>query len=135
MLSQEILELYKKSRLMTYRAMFGRIREKSGSLSATEAYAVDVIYLLGAPTITQLADTLDSLRTIAAQLEKVDWASLEQSTGDMLTQAQRSLTAAEEALSAVNDAAEKLDVEGLNTAVTELLAVMQPLAEFFARFK
>ena len=28
MLSQEILDLYKKSRLMTYRAMFGRIREK-----------------------------------------------------------------------------------------------------------
>ena len=58
MLSQEILDLYKKSRLMTYRAMFGRIREKSGSLSATEAYAVDVIYLLGSPTITQLAETL-----------------------------------------------------------------------------
>ena len=50
MLSQEILDLYKKSRLMTYRGMFGRIREKSGSLSATEAYAVDVIYLLGSPT-------------------------------------------------------------------------------------
>ena len=83
----------------------------------------------------QLADTLVSLRTIATQLEDVDWASLEQSTGDMLSQAQKSLTAAEEALTAVNDAAEKLDVEGLNTAVTELLAVMQPLAEFFARFK
>ena len=83
----------------------------------------------------QLADTLDSLRTISAQLEKVDWAALEQSTGDMLAQAQKSLAAAEEALTAVNDAAEKLDVEGLNTAVTELLAVMQPLAEFFARFK
>ena len=62
-------------------------------------------------------------------------AALEQSTGDMLAQAQKSLAAAEEALTAVNDAAEKLDVEGLNTAVTELLAVMQPLAEFFARFK
>ena len=83
----------------------------------------------------QLADTLDSLRTISAQLEKVDWAALEQSTGNMLAQAQKSLAAAEEALTAVNDAAEKLDVEGLNTAVTELLAVMQPLAEFFARFK
>lgn len=83
----------------------------------------------------QLADTLGSLRAIAAQLEKVDWASLEQSTGEMIAQAQKSLTAAEEALTAVNDAAEKLDVEGLNTAVTELLAVMQPLAEFFARFK
>lgn len=58
MLSQEILELYKQSRLRTYRAMFGRIREKNGSLSATEAYAVDVIFLLGNPTITQLAETL-----------------------------------------------------------------------------
>ena len=55
MLSQEILDLYKKSRLMTYRAMFGRIREKTGSLSATEAYAVDVIYLLGRkPPSTEL---------------------------------------------------------------------------------
>ena len=83
----------------------------------------------------QLADTLDSLRAIAAQLENVDWAALEQSTGDMLAQAQKCLAAAEEALTAVNDAAEKLDVEGLNSAVTDLLAVMQPLAEFFARFK
>lgn len=83
----------------------------------------------------QLADTLDSLRATAAQLENVDWAVLEQSTGDMLAQAQKSLAAAEEALTAVNDAAEKLDVEGLNSAVTDLLAVMQPLAEFFARFK
>ena len=83
----------------------------------------------------QLADTLGSLREIAKQLEDVDWAALEKSTGDMLAQAQKSLTAAEKALAAVNDAAEKLDVEGLNTAVTELLAVMQPLAEFFARFK
>ena len=58
MLSQELLDLYKKTRLKTYRAMFVRIREKSGSLSATEAYAVDVIYLLGSPTITQLAETL-----------------------------------------------------------------------------
>ena len=86
----------------------------------------------------RLVDTVNGLtgeRTISAQLEKVDWAALEQSTGDMLAQAQKSLAAAEEALTAVNDAAEKLDVEGLNTAVTELLAVMQPLAEFFARFK
>ena len=56
--ANEINNLYKKFRLITYQEMFGRIREKDGSLSATEAYAVDVIYLLGNPTITQLADTL-----------------------------------------------------------------------------
>lgn len=58
MLTKEIIRLYKKFRLMTYRGLFGRIREKDGSLSATEAYTVDVIFLLGNPTITQLAETL-----------------------------------------------------------------------------
>ena len=58
MLTEEIIHLYKRSRLLTYREMFGRIREKDGSLSATEAFAADVIYLLEKPTITQLAETL-----------------------------------------------------------------------------
>ena len=58
MLAKEITNLYKKFRLMNYRSLFGTIREKDGSLSATEAYTADVIYLLGNPTITQLADTL-----------------------------------------------------------------------------
>lgn len=58
LLQDEIVSLYNKFRLNTYRALFGRIREKDGSLSATEAYSVDVIYLLGDPTISELADTL-----------------------------------------------------------------------------
>ena len=58
MLAKEITNLYKKFRLMNYRSLFGTIREKDGSLSATEAYAADVVYLLENPTITQLAETL-----------------------------------------------------------------------------
>ena len=58
MLTDEVIQLYKRFRLLNYREMFGRIREKDGSLSATEAFAADVIYLLEKPTITQLADTL-----------------------------------------------------------------------------
>lgn len=58
MLPDPLKELYCKLRLMHYRELFGRIREKDGSLSATEAFAVDVIYLLGNPTVSALADTL-----------------------------------------------------------------------------
>lgn len=58
MLTDEIRKLYKKMRLISYREMFGRIREKDGSLSATEAFAADVIFLLENPTITKLAETL-----------------------------------------------------------------------------
>ena len=80
MLSQEILDLYKKSRLMTYRAMFGRIREKTGSLSATEAYAVDVIYLLGSPTISQLAETLGISQPNAVDALREDYSEDELKT-------------------------------------------------------
>jgi DNA-binding MarR family transcriptional regulator len=43
-------------RLLQYRSLFGRIKDKTGSLSATEAYAVDVIFLLGEPTIKQFSE-------------------------------------------------------------------------------
>ena len=58
MLYEKIKRLYERFRLEHYRALFGRIREKAGSLSATEAYTADVIYLLGSPTVSALADTL-----------------------------------------------------------------------------
>ena len=58
MLTDELSKLYKHFRLINYRELFGRIREKDGSLSATEAFAADVIFLLESPTITQLAETL-----------------------------------------------------------------------------
>lgn len=58
MLYDQVTELDKRFRLIHYRSLFGRIREKSGSLSATESFSVDAIYLLGEPTIKQFADYL-----------------------------------------------------------------------------
>ncbi len=55
MLLKSIMALYQHLRLDSYRRMFGAIREKSGSLSATEAFSADVIYLLGNPTLQQFA--------------------------------------------------------------------------------
>jgi len=55
---QRAVELYKQLRLLNYRDMFCRIKEKDGSLSATEAFAVDVIFLLGSPTISEFAECL-----------------------------------------------------------------------------
>ena len=58
MLYDEIKALYERSRLEHYRELFGRIREKDGSLSATEAFAADVIYLLQDATVSKFADVL-----------------------------------------------------------------------------
>ena len=58
MVYEDAVELYKQLRLMNYRDIFGKIKEKDGSLSATEAFAVDAIYLLGNPTISEFAQCL-----------------------------------------------------------------------------
>lgn len=51
-------ELYRYLRLAHYQKLFATINEKPGSLSATEAFSVEVIYLLGEPTIGEFADFL-----------------------------------------------------------------------------
>ena len=58
MLMNEVLSMYQKLRLMHYQSLFGRIHEKPGSLSATEAFSLDVIYILNKPTIKQFSDFL-----------------------------------------------------------------------------
>ena len=58
MLYQKLKTLYEKVRLQHYRDLFRRVKERDGSLSATEAFAADVIYLLGSPTVSAFADTL-----------------------------------------------------------------------------
>ena len=49
-------ELYRYLRLAHYQNLFATIKEKPGSLSATEAFSVEVIYLLGEPTLGEFAD-------------------------------------------------------------------------------
>ena len=56
MFLQDVNACYEKARLFQYRSLFNLIRERDGSLSATEAYAVDVINILGEPTIKQFSD-------------------------------------------------------------------------------
>lgn len=58
MLYMKMKELYETLRLRHYRDLFSRVKERDGSLSATEAYAADVIYLLGSPTVSAFAETL-----------------------------------------------------------------------------
>lgn len=53
-----ITKCYESFRLLSYQGLFRLLRERDGSLSASEAYAVDVIYLLRGPTVKQFADCI-----------------------------------------------------------------------------
>ena len=55
-IANAVSELYRNLRLSHYRNLFGQLREKAGSLSATEAFSAEVIYLLDRPTIGEFAD-------------------------------------------------------------------------------
>ena len=58
MLKDSLLQLYRWLRLDTYRCIFGSVKEREGSLSATEAFSADVIHLLDTPTLKQFADCI-----------------------------------------------------------------------------
>ena len=59
MLEQEFERLYLKFRLLYYQNLFERINENSVSLSAAEALAAEVIYLLDRPTVKEFAEFLN----------------------------------------------------------------------------
>ena len=58
MLQDNFLEVYDKFKLEFFRRIFELVREREGSLSAMEAFSVEVIRELDAPTIGQFADFL-----------------------------------------------------------------------------
>ncbi len=58
MLDDIFKEVYSKFKLNFYRGIFNRMSDKIGDLSATEAFAVEVIYALREPTIGEFAQSI-----------------------------------------------------------------------------
>lgn len=65
MLEEELLQITNRLRLYFYKRIFAVIREREGSLTAMEVFAVEVIHALGAPTISEFADFLGISRSNA----------------------------------------------------------------------
>ena len=55
MMLEKMLKTFQKLRLEFYRKIFTRVRERDGSLSAMEVFSLEIIYVLGIPTIGQFA--------------------------------------------------------------------------------
>lgn len=59
MLKENFCKVYDKFKLHFYRKVFELVRERDGSLSAMEAFSLEVIKMLGTPTVGQFADFLN----------------------------------------------------------------------------
>lgn len=59
MLRDNFIRVYDKFKLRFYRSVFELVRERDGSLSAMEAFSLEVIKMLGNPTVGQFADFLN----------------------------------------------------------------------------
>ena len=59
MIEKSFTEVYDKFKLQFYRKVFDLVRERDGSLSAMEAFSLEVIAMLDRPTIGQFADFLN----------------------------------------------------------------------------
>ena len=59
MLDANFISVYDKFKLHFYRQVFELVRERDGSLSAMEAFSLEVINMLGKPTVGQFAEFLN----------------------------------------------------------------------------
>ena len=59
MIEKSFTEVYDKFKLQFYRKVFDQVRERDGSLSAMEAFSLEVIAMLDRPTVGQFADFLN----------------------------------------------------------------------------
>jgi len=59
MLEKSFTQVYDKFKLQFYRKVFELVRERDGSLSAMEAFSLEVIKMLGQPTVGQFAEFLN----------------------------------------------------------------------------
>ena len=59
MLQENFSKVYDKFKLQFYRKVFELVRERDGSLSAMEAFSLEVIKMLDEPTVGQFADFLN----------------------------------------------------------------------------
>jgi len=59
MLDKSFSAVYDKFKLHFYRKVFELVRERDGSLSAMEAFSLEVIKILDRPTVGQFADFLN----------------------------------------------------------------------------
>lgn len=58
MLEENFLSVYDKFKVEFFRRLFSLVREREGSLTAMEAFSVEIIKQMNAPTISQFADFL-----------------------------------------------------------------------------
>ena len=59
MLEKSFITVYDKFKLHFYKKVFELVRERDGSLSAMEAFSLEVIKMLGNPTIGEFAEFLN----------------------------------------------------------------------------
>jgi len=59
MLKESFISVYDKFKLQFYKRVFELVRERDGSLSAMEAFSLEVISMLNKPTVSQFADFLN----------------------------------------------------------------------------
>ena len=58
MVEENFREVFEKFELRFFRKIFDLVRERDGSLSAMEAFSLEVIEMLDSPTVGQFADFL-----------------------------------------------------------------------------
>ena len=80
-----------------------------------------------------LEDLLAYLNAVSQAMADIDWENLAANVDSLTTSARESLEQASAGLAGTLEVLESLDIEGLNEAIGDLKAIVEPLAKLLGR--
>ncbi len=83
----------------------------------------------------ELEEIIRRLDEVSADLAAIDWVGLSEELQELGVDCQESLVKAQEGLDRAMQSIDQLDIQGLNEAIADLRAVIEPLADLTGRFR
>ncbi len=83
----------------------------------------------------ELEEIIRRLDEVSAELADIDWVGLSGELQELGITSRESLVKAQEGLDRALQSIDQLDIEGLNAAIADLRAVIEPLANLTGRFR
>ena len=108
-------------------AVLGILPQVKNTVKQVDAVLTNVETVSGQLAETNVSAVMDNLEDVTAQLAEADLGGMAEEVGELVHTSQSSV---EEALAKLNE----IDLETLNKAISDLAAVVEPLANFFGRF-
>jgi predicted PurR-regulated permease PerM len=131
--NQKMLELLERMEKNSRKQVF--FARVQFILSAVALLCCIVLLLSGMKILPQLQNTVQQTETVISNLESVTTALAQADLANMVNNVDGLVTTSQEGIEQAMEKIDAIDIEALNQAIKDLSDVINPISNFFNKFK